>query len=206
MPLSPILLSVDAGVPFQASPVHDADAEAKLSRCSCDYCGGELGRSFPQAGSGTACPLCLLSLHTERPFIDDEAVLVWLPEMSQQAVNVIMREVHMQLQALGEAVQAGAAYRGRSQQLRALHATRAVLTDRVASAEDRVGTSSPGDLGSALLDMAPLAYDRRGYLLGGLRLLPLGRFFEGGRDVYPEILMDWRKGSQTQPSLSHTTR
>ena len=34
-------------------------------------------------------------------------------------------------------------------------------------------------------------YARRGALLGGLRLLPRGRLFEDGRDVYPAIVDTW---------------
>ena len=49
-----------------------------------------------------ACVLCYLCRHLERPRIDEEAALVWLTEMSQPALNVTMREIHLQLRALGE--------------------------------------------------------------------------------------------------------
>jgi len=35
--------------------------------------------------SAAACVLCYLCHHLERPRIDEETVLVWLPEMSQPA-------------------------------------------------------------------------------------------------------------------------
>jgi hypothetical protein len=30
-------------------------------------------------------------------------------------------------------------------------------------------------------------------LLGGVRLLPLGRFYDGDRDIYPQIVDAWRE-------------
>ena len=36
----------------------------------------------------------------------------------------------------------------------------------------------------------------RAELLAGLRLLPLGQLFRGGRDVYPEMLTGWLGASQ----------
>ena len=46
-----------------------------------------------------------------------------------------------------------------------------------------------------MLELSPAAYARRAALLGGLRLMPLGRFFDGDRDVYPEIVDSWMKPS-----------
>jgi len=37
--------------------------------------------------------------------------------------------------------------------------------------------------------------------LEGLRLLPLGRFFEDDKDVYPEIVDDWRKRATATPPV-----
>jgi hypothetical protein len=70
-----------------------------------------------------------------------------------------------------------------------------VLSERIQPAIDRVGTSSAHELGFALLELSPAAYARRAALLGGLRLMPLGRFFDGDRDVYPEIVDSWMKPS-----------
>ena len=61
----------------------------------------------------------------------------------------------------------------------------------------RVGTASPRELGLALLELSSVAYARRAQLLGGLRLMPLGRFFQGEHDVYPEIVRSWRDSAAT---------
>lgn len=119
--------------------------------------------------------------------------MVWLPEISQPALNATMREIHVALQGLGEDVHADAVFRTRAAALSNLYCARAVLADRRGAAEARVGTASPRELGLALLELSPAAYGRRGELLEGLRLLPLGRFFEDDQDVYPEIVGDWRK-------------
>ena len=48
--------------------------------------------------------------------------------------------------------------------------------------------------------MSPGDYARRGELLGGTRLLPLGQVFRDGRDVYPDMLQAWIKA--TEPNRS----
>jgi len=165
----------------------------------------------PKVGEDTAntlpaCPLCALPQHLERPRIDDEAALVWLPEMSQQAINAMMREIHIQIRALGEDLQADSIFKKQSPSHRSLHYARAVLSERIQPAIDRVGTSSAHELGLALLDLSPAAYARRAALLGGLRLMPLGRFFDGDRDVYPEIVDGWRKPSDKPGVRTKTAR
>ena len=131
--------------------------------------------------TGAACPLCTLARHLERPRIDEEAALVWLPEMSQAAVNTTMREIHMQLRALGEG-------------LHAEHRLRLDLPERTRPASRARGTRRPRcaspppvsarrrQANSAARCSAcrrlPTPAARR--CSGGLRLLPLGRFYEGG--------------------------
>ena len=201
MALQVITLSIDPARSWDTATMADSDA-------ACAFCGGTAGRwarraylpPGPQA-SAAACPLCSLPQHLERPRIDEEAALVWLPEISQPALNATMREIHVALQALGEDVHADAVFRTRASALSNLYYARAVLADRRGAAEARAGTASPRELGLALLELSPVAYGRRGELLEGLRLLPLGRFFEDDKDVYPEIVDDWRKHATTTPPV-----
>jgi hypothetical protein len=152
-----------------------------------------------------ACPLCILPQHLERPRIDQEAALVWLPEISQPALNASMREIHMAIQGLGEDVHVDAVFRKRSGELRNVYYARAVLAGRREAAASRVGTSSPRELGLALLDLSPAAYARRVELLDGLRLMPLGRFFHDDKDVYPQIVAFWRNNAETLLTQSKGT-
>jgi hypothetical protein len=146
----------------------------------------------------TSCPLCHLPQHLHRPTIDEEAVLIWLPEMAQGAINVLTRQIHLTCVAEGlppaydhldcAARSMAAAYRA----YRTLH-------ERSRAAELRLGTASPRQLGAALRELPPSRYERRAALLGGIRLLPLGRLFQRGLDTYPKMLRDWA-GSRPQAS------
>jgi len=163
---------------------------------SCSFCGGRLGseRGAPtqDAGNATAqCALCLLVRHLDRPRIDDEAELVWLPEMSQPAVNITMREIHLRLRALGESLDAATPPQRDTPERRQLYHARATLRERTGAAAARLGSVRPSELGRALLRLSPGAYARRSKLLGGLRLLPTGHLFDGGRDIYPAIVDGW---------------
>jgi len=129
--------------------------------------------------------------HLDRPRIDDEAELVWFPEMSQPAVNITMREIHLRLWALGESLDAATPPQRDTPERRRLYHARAALRERAGAAAARLGSGRPSELGRALLRLSPSAYARRGKLLGGLRLLPAGHFFDGERDIYPSIVDGW---------------
>jgi intracellular multiplication protein IcmJ len=147
-----------------------------------------------------ACVLCYLCRHLERPRIDEEGALVWLPEMSQPALNVTMRKIHLQLRALGEDLyDAGRLRLDTPERLRLYHA-RSALGARAAAAASRLGTDKPSELAGALYRLSPGAYVNRAKLLDGVRLLPLGRFYAGNKDVYAEIVDGWREISKPSPS------
>ncbi len=139
-----------------------------------------------------ACPLCHLCQHLDRPGIHGEAALIWLPELSQAAVVALARSAHLVLHAYGEP-----AHMDRGRPVRpdpalaptwaALHA----LRGRARAAEERLGTASPLAFATALLGSDPAARTQGAVLLHGLRLLPLGRLFQKGRDVYPQVLDTW---------------
>lgn len=172
-----------------------------LSTLPCAFCGVRSGtwqlprlpdpESDAPPASPAACPLCALSEHLERPRIDDEAALIWLPEVSQQAVNALLREIHLRLRALGEDVAAAARLQGRSSDRAALYYARQALSECSEAASARLGTTRPSELADALQHLPTAAHGRRGHLLGGIRLLPLGRWFDDGADIYPRIVDTW---------------
>jgi hypothetical protein len=201
MALRVITLSIDPELCRGAVQTPDANV-------ACAFCGEAVGpwagQEYRHSGSqqaAPACALCNLPHHLERPRIDDEATLVWLPEISQPALNATLRGIHVTLQALGEDLHADAVFRTRSPALSNLYYARAILADRRGAAELRVGTASPRELGLALLELSPAAYERRGELLEGLRLMPSGRIFEEDKDVYPEIVDFWRSRPVTAPMI-----
>jgi len=203
MPLRALTLSASFSGWFESGRNATRAPSAALADTPCAFCGIRSGKwqkpcdldpdpdSDTSANRAAACPLCALVRHLERPRIDEEAALVWLPEMSQPAVNTLLREIHMQLRALGEGLHAAGSFRLDTPDRRTLHHARAALAARAGDAASRLGTGKPSELGSALLRLPPAAQARRGALLGGLRLLPLGRFYEAGEDVYPVIIDTW---------------
>ena len=117
--------------------------------------------------------------------------LVWLPEMSQAALVCLLREVHCRLRAAGEGFCDEVGPVIVSQERAALHYARRALDDRVAVAAEHLGTDKPSELAHVLTRMPRATYQRRHRLLGGLRVLPAGRFFVGRADVYPAIVDSW---------------
>jgi len=137
-----------------------------------------------------SCPLCHLSQHLHRPTIDEEAVLIWLPEMAQGAVSVLTRKIH--LACIGEGLLAAYDDLARTAPtISAAYRAYRTLHERSAAAALRLGTVSPRQLGVALRELPSAEYRRRAALLGGIRLLPLGRLFRRGIDSYPKMLRDW---------------
>jgi hypothetical protein len=163
------------------SPVSEAS--------SCRFCGAALGL---HADADGACAMCALVRHLERPPIDDEARLMWLPEMSQAALICLVREIHCQLRAAGERFDSATGPAAVSPERSTLHFARVALAARAEIAADHLGTLRPSELAQVLARLPRTAYERRHRLLGGLRILSTGRFFVGANDVYPTIVDSWR--------------
>ena len=156
----------------------------------CVYCGLSAGAH----GDGPrCCALCHLVRHLERPRIDDELHLIWLPEISQAALICIVREMHAQLHAKGQRPDATSCPGIVTREGQAIHFVRAALLARTDVAAGHLGTNLPSELAHCLARMPRGSYDRRHRLLGGLRALPAGQFFAGSDDVYPRIVESWRK-------------
>jgi intracellular multiplication protein IcmJ len=134
------------------------------------------------------CALCHLVQHLDRPAIEDEAVLIWLPEMSQAALNAVVRRTQLVFHVHGEPPSMDRRPSIGTSALRTAFRTYQELSRRSEAALARLGSASPRDLGAALLSLPKAAQERRRELLGGLRLLGRGRLFRGGRDVYPQLL------------------
>lgn len=179
LPLLPSVRRDDAPV----SPVAEPSAD-------CAYCGLPIGL---HGENGRSCAVCVLVCHLERPRIDEEAQLIWLPEMSQAALVCLVREMHGRLHAAGEGFDGTAAPALLSPERRALHYARAALLDRAAIAVEHLGTKRPSELASVLARLPRPAYDRRHRLLGGLRVLPTGRIFLDSEDVYPAAVESWQR-------------
>src|SRR5271165_774394 len=141
-------------------------------RSSCPFCGVRFAEGqgpflCPDGSADFSCAPCHLVRHLERDTIAEEAVLIWLPEMTQAALNALAYAAHKRLLregALHRASNAFAAIREHGPD-GALEAIRA-LEARSAEAEARLGTASPRVLGTALMRMKPKLYADRARLLG----------------------------------------
>jgi intracellular multiplication protein IcmJ len=202
--LLPLILSGD----FETGSDPGASGSAEAGTQPCAFCGMHSGRWQRSVRSPddrqravAACPLCFLCLHLDRPTIDAEAALIWLPEMSQAALNVTQRAIHIELRALGQDLDDAGQRRSNTPGRAHFDHARAILGARGAAAVARLGTDRPSELAAAFYRLSPGAYANRAKLLAGVRLLPRGRFYDRGADVYPEIVDLWRGASKPQSSL-----
>lgn len=134
--------------------------------------------------------LCLLLRRLDRPTIAREASLVVLPEMTQAALNVMVREAHLVLRGHGESLSLGDMPLSGRPRPWAAYSCLMALRAREADALARIGTTSPLDLGAALRGLAHWPEARRMEFLSGVRFLPLGRIYRDGEDIYPALLDD----------------
>ena len=148
------------------------------------------------ANLAACCPLCHGAQHIGGPAANLEMRLIWLPEMTQNTLNVLVRAIHLTL---------------RSGKIAPTLAARPILDDadlacawraydaldrRAAAATSVIDTDAPRDLAAALLTV-PAAERKR--LLGGLRLLHRGRRMRAGEDSYPAQLAAWANPAGKKP-------
>ncbi len=139
----------------------------------------------------TACLLCAAVQQLDRPTAGQETLVIWMPEIAQAVLNVLVRGIHLALCREEEAPVLGSRPRQDTPTTRAAWSAYDALAARREAAELHIGTSSPRELAAALLEMAPASYSRRAALLGGVRVLHRGRHIRDGQDAYPKILASW---------------
>ena len=118
--------------------------------------------------------------------------MIWLPEMSQAALNVLVRQVHIELLELGESLHCEDTPKSREGMRPALYIAQRILLERSEPVVERLGSARASDLGDALTVLAGRHADLGDIPLGGLRAFPTGRFYAAGVDVYDEIVGHWR--------------
>ncbi len=139
----------------------------------------------------TCCLLCATVQQLNRSTVSREAVLIWLPQMSQAVLNAMVRGIHLTLRLDGQSPVLGRQPSKDTPMVRAAWRAYDALAKCQQAAELHIGTVFPVELAAALLEMAPASYARRGEMLGGVRVLHRGQHFRNGADIYPETLKSW---------------
>ena len=195
------LLNLCVGVPASAFG-SGTDAVSEDNLIGCRFCGLSAGRHGMRIGGQIACVLCGLVQSLHRPTIDQEVRLIWLPKLSQAALNVLARQIHTELRGLEESVFCDDTPRSREGLRSVLYNAQRVFLDQCKPALERLGSIRAGDLADALTTLAErnvkIDYSPDKSPLGGLRAFPTGRFYVGGVNVYEQIVDSWRNTSAGQ--------
>jgi intracellular multiplication protein IcmJ len=186
-------LQIKVGVPEAASSVWASKGDPTSEECA--FCGQRAGLRAMRLNGDLACVLCGLVQSLHRPTIDAEIRLIWLPEMSQAALNVLVRQIHIELRALGNSVYCDDVPKYGAEMRRILYTAQRLLLQRGETVSERLGSSQPSDLADALTVLASRHANVQGLPLGGLRIFAAGRFFIDGADVYGEVVDSWRDRS-----------
>lgn len=137
-----------------------------------------------EEGPVTACLHCRALHHLGRDTVAQEGLLIWAPQVSQAALNWMIRAIHRVFLAHGETPALGERPQGDTARLRVAYRIYEAWEAQSAGAMEAVNTTSPRELGAALLALP----SHRRAAPAGLRLLHRGRHFVGGQDVYPLLL------------------
>ena len=219
MPLLPLVPSVHPSVRFAGTGAAGRQAlcEAVLARDghTCRFCGLPAGNwrdvfhldddhgNWMEGNLAAACPLCAGVQHIGGPTANRDFRVIWMPDLTQNLLNTLVRGIHLALHARGAAPTHSRRPERDDPELVLAWRAYAALDRRAAGACAAIDTSEPQALAAALLALSPRDYARRGALLGGLRLLHRGTRVRGGRDTYPAQLAAWaaaRKPAEPEAS------
>jgi intracellular multiplication protein IcmJ len=181
-------------------------------RHTCRFCGLPAGgwqdvfhldddhEHWTPANLAASCPLCHGVQHIGAPNANGDMHVIWLPEVEQPVLNVLVRGIHLILHAHDAATTLTTRHMPDEPELLAAWRAYVALDARKAAAARVIDSHHPRDLAHALAAMPPGDYGRRDKLLGGLRLLHRGQRLRQGKDLYPAQLAAWAKRATPSPS------
>lgn len=147
----------------------------------------------------TACPLCHQCFHLGMAGIRKSGIIVWLPEISQGALNNLCRGIFVAVQNAGQHEQAARSLYG------AFESRAAIIEQELGP-----GSSNPAAFGQAFLHMSEEQYAARGKRLSAIRLLPRMQAFGAEiaywqSDAFGSILdSDWIKAAPSVEEMMLT--
>ena len=183
---------------------------------TCQFCGLPAGSwqdvfhrnddhtDWSPANLAASCPLCHGIQHIGSASANLDMRVVWLPEVTQNLLNVLVRGIHHVLHAHGVSPTLTVRPVVEDPDLACAWRAYMALDRRAASAESVIDTDRPSDLAAALQVLSSADYARRLQMLGGLRLLHRGRVVRDGHDTYPTQLDLWSRPAGTPASPAST--
>lgn len=207
MPLLPLVPSVHPSIRLAGagSDGRQALCEAILDRDehTCRFCGLPAGDwkdvfhldndhgHWAADNLAAACPLCVGVQGIGGAAANDDFRVIWLPEMTQNLLNAVVRGIHLAFHTRGASPTLARRPEWDDPHLIGAWRAYAALDRRAAASCSAIDTSEPRMLAAALLALPPRDYARRAALLGGLRLLHCGKRTRRGQDTYPAQLTTW---------------
>lgn len=160
----------------------------------------------------TACGFCHSVQHIGLAGKNKEAVLAWIPEISQARLHHLVRSILVVCQWWEgfqvDKRQRQVVVRAASEMAQSAKALEAKLRARTVEAEKRFMTSDPLEFGTILQQIAndsPALYESRAGFTHGLRLLPLGRRWANGKDTMRDIVASWLATGGPYGGMAPTT-
>lgn len=157
----------------------------------------------------TACSFCHMCQHIGLAGQNKEAVLVWLPTISQADLHHFVRTA-LVAQRCGEIIKSDP--RAKTDMIRSYREASDLAKSVLASfrsgeaqAERRLGTSCPREIGNAMLMLPDEAYAKRSETLSGIRLLPLGHRMQNGDNIMQKQVDSWIEAGGPYFSLKPNT-
>lgn len=164
---------------------------------TCQYCGFKSkkfqtvrrkDRNLPKdkiSSWVTSCSFCDSCANLDQVGMQGSAILIWLPEIGQAALNHIIRAIYVAKTDDGDMADA------------ARVALDSLMVRRY-EARRRIGTDDPLILATVMLDsLTDSEFDDVTRKIDGIRLLPLDKVMMRGRDGevdrFPEMLEFWKK-------------
>jgi intracellular multiplication protein IcmJ len=157
----------------------------------------------------TVCSYCHMCQHIGLAGRNNEAVLVWLPEIPQDQIHHLVRTIQVAHSWAESTTQ------GRNVKMDTIRAAQkiaegadklmAALRAREDQAEARLQTSDLLELANIMAAMPDDMYARRGEFLHGMRMLPLGVRMDGATDVMKQISASWLEPGGPYVNLKPTS-
>lgn len=143
----------------------------------------------------TVCSYCHMCQHIGLAGRNEEAVLVWLPEIPQDKLHHLIRTIQV---AHRWAETSTMARNVRSDMIKTAKTIAegaenlmSEFTERQAVAEAKLGTSDLSEIANIMLTMSDEDYAKRDKFLNGFRMLPLGVRKQDNEDIMSRMVDSW---------------